>query len=212
MADRRSSFTVDVRQLARAAERLASVDDAMLDKSMVGELNKIVDETFDDARGRMSAGINVTDAYMRSKMDVVHATPERGLRAEIIARGGRGDQSPLGRYFTGQATAPAPRAKGDPARGIAPGRKRAGVMVEVSRGAPKLIKNAFTMPLRAGAVAGGNGIGVFTRSKYGVVQHRYGPAVYQLFRVAAGNIEDSVGDKLERLGIVAAEALEKALS
>lgn len=212
MAARRSTFTIDVRELARAADRLSRVDDAMLDKSMVGELNKIVDETFDDARGRMNAGINVTDAYMRSKMDVIHATPERGLRAEIIARGGRSDQSPLGRYFVAQNTVAAPRAKGDPSRGIGPGRKRAGVTVEVSRGAPKLVKNAFTMPLRAGAAAGGNGIGVFTRSKYGLVQHRYGPAVYQLFRVAAGNLEDSVGDKLERLGVVAAEALEKALS
>lgn len=211
MATRRSNFTVDVRQLARVADRLSRVDDAMLDKSMVGELNKIVDETFDEARGRMNAGINLEDAYLRSKMDVIHATPERGLRAEIIARGGRSDQTPLGRYFAGQATAPAPRAKGDPSRGIAPGRKRAGVTVEVSRGAPKLIKNAFTMPLRAGATAGGNGLGVFTRSKYGVVQHRYGPAVYQLFRVAAGTLEDSVGDKLERLGVVAADALEKAL-
>ena len=212
MATRRSSFTVDVTQLARAAEKLARVDDLTLDKSMVAELNEIVDEVYETARGRMNAGINLTDAYLQSRMTVIHATPERGLRAEIVARGGQAEQTPLGRYYVGPNTVAAPRAKGDPSRGIAPGQKRAGVKVEVSRGAPKTITNAFTMPLRVGDTAGGNGIGIFTRSKYGLVQHRYGPAVYQLFRVAAGELEDSVGDKLERLGIVAEQALEKALS
>lgn len=209
---RRSSFSIDVSELAAAAAKLASVNDQALDASMVPELNKIVDDIYETARGRMNAGINLTDSYLTSKMNVIHATPERGLRAEIIARGGRGEQTPLGRYFKGQLTESAPRAKGDPSRGISAGRKQAGVSVEVSRGSSRPIAGGFTMPLRAGRESGGNGLGIFTRSKYGLVQHRYGPAVYQLFRVAAGELQDSLGDKLERLGIVAEQALEKALS
>lgn len=213
MAARRSLFSVDVSEIAEQAARLAAIENLSEDVALIRTLNAVVDDVYETARGRMNAGINLTDAYLQSKMAVVHATPARGLRAEIIARGGRGDQSPLGRYFVGQATAPAPNAKGDPKRGIPGGRKRAGVNVEVSRGQVKTIKNAFTMPLRAGGQAGGNGIGVFTRSRYGVVRHRYGPAVYQLFRVAAGELEQSVGELLEdKLGNAAADALDRALN
>lgn len=209
---RRTAFSIDTDDLLALSRKLGRVDDAFLDKSMVTQLNEIVDDVYETARGRMNAGINLTDAYLQSKMNVIHATPERGLRAEIIARGGSGDQTPLGRYMTGQVTAPAPRAKGDASRGIAAGRKQAGVAVEVSRGRPKTLAGGFTMPLRAGRVSGGNGIGIFTRSKYGLVQHRYGPAVYQLFRVAADEVETMAGDRLEQLGVVAERALEKALS
>lgn len=212
MADRRSTFSIDVSAVLAASERLAKVDSLTQDSEMVQRLNELVDDVYETARGRMNAGINLTDAYLRARMNVIHATPQRGLSAEIVARGARSDQTPLGRYMSGQATVDAPRAKGDASRGISAGRKQAGVQVQVRRGAEKTITNGFTLPLRAGKELGGNGIGIFTRSRFGIVQHRYGPAVYQLFRVAAGELEDSVGDKLERLGIVAQDALEKAIN
>lgn len=210
---RRTAFTIDVTALAAMADKLSGINDTSIDASMVQELNVIVDQVYEAARGRMNAGINLTDAYLQSKMSVIHAIPERGLRAEIVARGGRDDQSPLGRYFVKQLTVAAPRARGDVKRGIGPGQKAAGVEVEVSRGSPKTLTHAFTMPLRAGAQAGGNGLGIFTRSKYGLVKHRYGPAVYQLFRVAAGELEESTADTIEaRLGRIAEEALAKGLA
>lgn len=213
MAVRRSAFSVDVTEVLDIAERLARVENITQDAAVVRTLNQVVDDVYETARGRMNSGINLEDSYLQSKMAVVHATPERGLRAEIIARGGRGDQTPLSRYMVGQATTSAPRARGDAARGIPAGQKRAGVKVEVSRGSVKTLKNAFTMPLRAGGTAGGNGIGIFTRSRYGVLRHRYGPAVYQLFRVAAGELEQSVGDILvDKLGTAAEEALERAIN
>lgn len=212
MATRRSVFSIDVSQVQERAAVLARAEDLTEDVALVRELNAIVDDVYETARGRMNAGINLTDAYLQSKMFVVHATLGRGLRAEIVARGGRGDQSPLSRYMVGYETAPAPRAKGSPVKGVPAGRKVVGVRVEVTRGQVKTLQNAFTMPLRAGGTSGGNGIGVFTRSKYGVVRHRYGPAVYQLFRVAAGELEQSVGDLMaDKLGSVAQEALERAL-
>lgn len=212
MATRRSVFTVDLQGIERLADDLARAENLTEDAALVRTLNTIVDDVYETARGRMNAGINLTDAYLQSKMFVVHATPARGLRAEIVARGGRGDQTPLERYMTGYETKAAPRAKGSPSKGIPAGRKAAGVRVEVSRGKSKPIENAFTMPLRAGGLAGGNGLGVFTRSRYGIVRHRYGPAVYQLFRVAAGELEQSIGDTLvDQLSTVAQQALERAL-
>lgn len=213
MATRRSSFSVDVSQVEEQAKRLAQAENIGHDVALVRVLNSVVDDVYETARGRMNAGINLSDSYLQSKMAVVHATAERGLRAEIIARGGRDDQTPLGRYFVGQATVSAPKSKGDAKRGISPGQKSAGVKVEVGRGQVKVLKNAFTQPLLAGSTAGGNGIGIFTRSRYGVVRHRYGPAVYQLFRVAAGELEESIGDILvDKLGDAAQEALERALN
>lgn len=179
---------------------------------LIDRLNQVVDDVYETARGRMNAGINLTDAYLQSKMYVVHASPGRGLSAEIVARGGREDQTPLGRYQPKQVTVAAPRAKGDRSRGISAGRKAAGVDVTVARGAPKRFDHAFLMPLLAGNTSGGNGIGVFTRSRFGIVRHRYGPAVYQLFRVAAGELEQSVADTVEeQLGRVAVQALEEAM-
>lgn len=213
MATRRSAFSVNIADVEEQAARLAQIENLSKDVALVRTLNAVVDDVYETARGRMNAGINLTDAYLRSRMAVVHASPERGLRAEIIARGGRDDQTPLGRYFVGQATTSAPRAKGDAKRGISPGQKSAGVKVEVGRGQVKTLKNAFTQPLLAGSTAGGNGIGIFTRSRFGVVRHRYGPAVYQLFRVAAGELEQSVGDILvDKLGDAAQEALERAIN
>lgn len=203
---RRSAFKIELDQVVVLGEQLDQ------SATLAARLNEIVDDVYETARGRMNAGINLTDAYLQSKMYVVHASPGRGLQAEIVARGGSADQTPLGRYMTRQVTTAAPRAKGDPKRGISAGRKAAGVAVEVTRGSEKVLQNAFTMPLRAGTTAGGNGIGVFTRSKFGLVRHRYGPAVYQLFRVAAGELERSVADTVEeQLGRAAAQALEEAL-
>lgn len=213
MATRRSAFSVDVSQVQEQAERLARAENISQDVALIRTLNAVVDDVYETARGRMNAGINLSDSYLQSKMAVVHATPGRGLSAEIIARGGRDDQTPLGRYYVGQVTVSSPGAKGDAKRGISAGQKGAGVKVEVGRGQTKVLKNAFTQPLLAGSTAGGNGIGVFTRSRYGVVRHRYGPAVYQLFRVAAGELEQSVGDILvDKLGAAAEDALDRALN
>lgn len=213
MAARQSAFSIDVTETLELRSRLGQLGDLTQDAAMLRDLNAIVDDVYETARGRMNAGINLTDAYLRSKMSVIHATPQTGLKAEIVARGGRADQTPLGRYFVGQETVDAPRAKGDASRGIPAGRKRAGVKVEVSRGSAKTLANAFTMPLRAGGTVGGNGLGIFTRSRFGVVRHRYGPAVYQLFRVAADELVTSVGDTVEqRLGAAAQNALEQAIN
>jgi len=87
----------------------------------------------------------------------------------------------LARYGARQLTAKAKRAKGDALRGIAAGRKQAGVSVKVARGARKKMRGAFLVPLRAGNVSGGNGMGVFVRQGKEII-HLYGPSQYQLFR------------------------------
>ena len=65
----------------------------------------------------------------------------------------------------------------------------------VRRGSTKDIPGGFTMTLRAGKSAGEN-VGVFTRDASGKLQHRYGPAVYQLYRNYINQDEDKIQDEL----------------
>lgn len=224
-----SSFTFDLGELLDVREHLARAPYVTQDRDLVAEVNKIVDDIDQTARSRMNAGINLSDAYLRSKMSITYATAGRGLVAEITARGGKGDQTPLGRYFNKQETKGvnwrndqirSPFEKwpgwtqrtGDKSRGIPANQKAAGISVQVTRGAPKLMPGAFTMPLRAGNRAGGNGLGIFLRTKYGLVQHTYGPAVYQLFRYQVDKLVQTTGDTLEqRLAPQAQEALLKVI-
>ena len=204
-------FKVDSADIASVAERLTGMSAGLsTSAAMVTALNEVVDAVYVTARSRMNSGINLADAYLQSKMQVQHAS-SGNLSASIFASGSeKGDQSPLGRYFTSQNVVAAAKAKGDPKRGIAPGFKQAGVSVEVLRGASKPVMGgkAFTMTLKSG-----NGTGIFVRTKYGQVRHLYGPAVYQLFRVAAGELDGAIGDTVEeRLSSVAQRALQDALA
>lgn len=66
--------------------------------------------------------------------------------------------------------------KGDVQRGIAIGRKAAGIEFGYHRGARKTIHGrAFALRLR-----NGNGMGIFIRNKSGKLEHKYGPSVTQL--------------------------------
>jgi hypothetical protein len=108
--------------------------------------------------------------------------------------------TPLGRYNATPVYTPAKAKKSRPTTGglrIPTGMRQSGVQVEVTRGTPNTgFANGFLMPLKRGADAGGNGVGVFTRSG-GRLRHRYGPAVYQLFKTQIPNIEGEIGDDLE---------------
>lgn len=204
------TFSIDLGDLQAEAAKLAAFNGTALADELAPALNAVADEVYATARERMIAGINLTDAYVQDHMQVSYASAAKGLVAEITAPGGRDDQTPLGRYFASQLMVADPRAKGDASRGIPAGMKQAGVAVEVARGAARPVagNKAFVMPL-----LNNNGLGVFVRTKYGLKRHLYAPAPYQLFRVAAAELDDSAGDTLEqRLASVAERALQDAVS
>lgn len=187
--------TFDARQLVDIDEDLAEIDDA-INRGSVRAVNEVVDRTYDTARKRMNAGINLDDQYISRKLTVNHATAQP--RATIVAAG---DLTILGRYNPKILLKPVKhpgRSKGDASRGIAPGLKAAGVSVEVTRGSSKPIDNGFLMPLRSS-----NGMGVFTRGADDKVRHRYGPSVYQLFRTTVELIEPEIAADLEETATAA---------
>ena len=197
-------FSVDIDELERLAGSLDQSFDLEHDQRMVDGLNTIVDAVYATARARMIAGINLTDDYVKGKMEVSYASTNGGLSAQILAPGGPNYQTPLGRYLVGEVTKPSRTGQGT---------VRAGVEVAVGKGRNVTLMNAWVMPLKRGEQNSGNGLGVFLRTKYGLIKHRYGPAPYQLFRVAAADLEGAVGETLaERMGNLAHELLQEALS
>jgi hypothetical protein len=143
--------------------------------------NAVLGKVETQARRDIAAQVNLPQSYIRDLTRTTKAGPNQPaayIRMRIRA-------VRLARFDARQITAVAPRAKGDPRRGIPPGRKRAGVSVKVGRkGGRKSMRGAFLLPLRAGGSDGGNGMGVFVRTGKGPrgIKHLYGPSPDQLFR------------------------------
>jgi hypothetical protein len=216
---REYALKIDARQVAGLAERLAEVSGEEIGRASVAALNQVVDRTYDLARDRMIAGINLSDPYLRRRMRVEHATPGKP-EASITADGSRNATTVLGRYDARPVLAP---TKNQARAGLAGprklpvpfGQKQAGVTVEVTRGQQNdgFVPRGFLLPLRRGNEAGGNGFGVFARTRDGKLRHRYGPSVYQLFAYQADRIIDDVTDDLETaLADQVDQALQKALA
>lgn len=209
---RNFDLRIDATQVEALAQRLARADGEDVGRASVAALNEVVDRTFDLSRERMIAGINLDDPYLRRRMSVRHAT--RGKpEAEITARG---DSTSLGRFDARPVIVPNVRkgGKGNKALGIPAGEKQRGVTVEVIRGQRNsgFVPGGFLLPLRRGNQDGGNGFGVFARTKGGALRHRYGPSIYQLFAYQADRILEDVADDLENTLIQQVDdALQKAL-
>ena len=78
-------------------------------------------------------------------------------------------------------------------RNIPENMKQNGVAVQVYRGRPAIVFNYGHI----GGLNGGNGYGLFLRSKNGNMRHEYGPSVYQTFRHFLRGREADLADQLE---------------
>lgn len=211
------ALKLDTTQLDKLGARLAQATGEDIGKASVTALNEVVDRTYDLARDRMIAGINLDDQYLRRRMTVQHATPGKPV-ASITASGARNATTVLGRYDAKPVIVANNRGrtgKGNKAIGIPPGQKQAGVTVEVTRGQTSdgFVPRGFLLPLNRGNEAGGNGLGVFARTRDGKLRHRYGPSVYQLFAYQVERIVNDVTDDLEdTLAEQVDLALQKAIT
>ena len=205
----KTALRIDMAQVEALTGKIGKLEPAELGSNLVSAINEVADRAYDFARKRMTDSVNLTDDYVRRKMAVQAATAQRP-EARITASGARSDMTPLSRYDAKMVLAPRKSPKARPTTGglrLPSGMRQRGVEVQVAKasGGATLLYG-FMQPLRAGVEAGGNDLGVFTRSKSGVKRHRYGPAVYQLFRTQMPNITDDVGEDLQRTVGDAAEA------
>ena len=206
----KAALRIDMAQVEALTGKIGKLEPAELGSNLVSAINEVADRAYDFARKRMTDSVNLTDDYVRRKMVVQAATAQRP-EARITASGAREDMTVLGRYDAKMILAPRKTTnRARPTTGglrIPSGMRQNGVEVKVRKtGGASEIEYGFLQPLRAGKTDGGNGLGVFARSKSGVKRHRYGPAVYQLFRTQMPNITDDVGEDLQRTVGDAAEA------
>ena len=241
MARTAFSIKVDLAGVLALADRLGDVNPDKLGERLITTVNNVADSTYKLSRDTITTEVNLTDAYVRGRMELRPATKSKPV-AEIVGRSGKGDYTTLSHYGaeTG-ATKPVnwdnariisevfggkerfrpwagwARRTGDPRKGIEEGRKQYKMTAEVTRGSRKSIGKKFTLPGPKKVDSEGNpivfkNIGPGGRDGKGSVERVLGPSVYQLFRTAATSIEDRVGNDLRDAVIEAAEsAFEDAL-
>lgn len=199
---------VDIRELEGLAKTLDGIATGQtLDQAAVTAINSVLDRAEPKLRESIVRTINLSDQYVRDRTVVTKAELGHGAPSGKIAAPAR--NVPLTRFaiwpLTTRAKSPLRKLKGDPARGIPRGMKAAGIMVEVTRGQPKLFAHGFFSPQQRDS--DGNML-IFTRKtkdRY-PLQHRFGPAVYQLFRVARDTYLDEITSDLELSLLAEAEA------
>lgn len=211
--------TVDTLALDRMGERLANLDGGVFTEVATEAVNQVAQRTYDLARDSITKGVNLSEAYVTSRMELQLAKASNRPRAAIIARGSaRKDYTVLGHYGEKQLTAPAKNAKGDAIRGIPPGQKAAGISVEVTPGSRKTVRpgknDTFTL-IRGGKLvldSEGNPLIVRRIGSRKKLKALYGPSVYQVFRTATNYILNDVEiDLSETVASQAEAALLKAL-
>jgi hypothetical protein len=228
-------ITFEAGNFARIGARLAAagVDIARAQSRVI---NKVAERTATRAKREIVTQVNLKASYVAERLHVTKATPERP--AAIIKA--RVRHTTLSTYGAKQITRAAKGAKGDLFRGIPAGRKQGGISVSISAGGNrKIMRGAFLIPLRAGKVEGGNGMGIFIRvgsarnqrdlvaqeiytskgSRHpgrvesGDVRHLYGPSVDQVFRgVVTKIIPDVHAELAAEMERFARYEIDKALN
>lgn len=205
------ALELDPSKVEKLADSLGQLTGRKIGEVAVEALNAVIDKTYVLGRERMNRNINLSDEYVKERMRVEHATPRRPV-ASIVADGSR--NTILSRYDAQPRLVPTkkPAVAGTRRLPFPSGTKQAGVNVSVTRGNSDFIERGFMLPLKRGKELGGNGLGVFARSRDGTLKHRYGPSVYQLFRAQLDPISYGAEEMLEsELLDRAVQNIEKAL-
>lgn len=162
-----------LKKMARDIERYP----AQSARAGLAAVNDVASTVMTAASRDISQRYNLPATYTREQFTQRPATTANPTA--VIAARKRGTR--LARFEANQITAAAKRAKGDNSRGIAHGRKQAGISIKVKRqGARQTLKHAFFLPLRAGKVDGGNGMGIFTHEG-SRLKHHYGISPSQAY-------------------------------
>lgn len=200
------SFTTKVDELDQAASRIerAAARGALI-VAAVDAVNAVTKRADESLRRGETADINLSPTYVKSKTDMVLASPGGKPKATITTKG---DLTILGNFGVGMQSriiAPGIQRRAGPIHG----RRSAGTRVTIRKSAVQIEPQWFVMRLRKGLSAGDK-YGVFVRDdaispspnaaregKAGK-RHIYGPSPYQLFREQIGRQYGDIQDDLQR--------------
>lgn len=190
---------------------------------IAGRINAYADKAAEDVKRETVASINLKPSYVDDKVKVDLRASTSNLVAEVsapkrstlLSRFGAQQKAianvwtkakyieKFGSQFTrvrlpNGKSAPWIERKGDKLRGIQKGQKSHGISIRVAaKGNTKRLSTAFFMPIRAGNIEGGNGLGVFRRPKAGgKPKALYGPSVDQIARRVWEKGADKIADEL----------------
>lgn len=206
---------LDATRLDEVVRSLSRLDPEAIVGLSVKTVNKVASDVHGRTVDRIVDSLNITQSRVEVDLALRLASTGQKLPTASVASPMR--NVTLGRFDPGQHSKPVTwsndriqgmgkkfgpwrgwtKRTGDPKRGIAPNYKQSGVDVTVKRGQTKDIPGGFTMTLKEGKAAGSN-LGVFTRDDAGALKHRYGPAVYQLYRNYINQDEADIQDELTR--------------
>ncbi len=187
------AVTIDALGVEQVAASLSKFDAATLGSAALLAVNGVAERAYSQSLELMTAGINLTDDYVRSRMQLTLGTNPAKAEASITAQrqGLRG--TTLTTYGAQIRMVPVKhplRAKGDAKRGIPKGMKAAGFTAEVTRSSVKAFPNAFVIPV------GGRLLTVSKPAGGGHYRTMYGPSVWQLFRHTVPGIEREIAQDL----------------
>lgn len=173
-----SLVTIDTRELRALGKRLGNFGQTF-ERLQVQAINRVASRARTTAKREIVAQVNLKSSYVLDRLSFSKGNGKNPVA--VIASTIRGVS--LSNYPHRQLTKSTKRAKGDAMRGIAAGRKQAGIAVTVKPGSRKKMLGAFLVPRRAGKVSGGNGMGIFIRTGRGAegIKHLYAPSVSQVF-------------------------------
>lgn len=227
-------------EVIAAAQRLGEMDPEKIGALLVDTLNESIDSAYDLGRARMTAGINLTDNYVKARMEVNHATAGRP-RAEIVAPV-RDKKAFTNISHYGAMQAPQrvnwtnsmitarghdfgewpgwTKRVGATYAGIPVDMKAHTIKAAVTRGSAKSIGKKFVISKGGGVLKDTEGnplvfrnIGRGGKDNKGRIEPVLGPSVYQLFRAALPAIEESIDDTfVKKVQDVAEREFLKALT
>lgn len=85
------AVVVETTELERTVDRLVALDDETIGRASIRAVNEVSARAFDESVKRMTTRVNLTQDYVRQRMDVEPANDPRNVEAKIIAfrAGGR---------------------------------------------------------------------------------------------------------------------------
>lgn len=91
------AVVTNVAEVEDLAKRIVKIDAQALGRATIRSVNKVAERGFDESRKAMLRGVNVTDAYVKERMDVEPATEARNPTAVIVAFRPGGQRRPTTR-------------------------------------------------------------------------------------------------------------------
>lgn len=158
-------------------------------------VNRVAAKVRTAANQAIRKQVQLPAAYVNEALTITQMAAVEKPEAVIS---GRVRPARLARYGAKQMTVPVRNAKGDELRRILPGRRQAGVRVQVKPGRQKVLKKAFLVPLKRKNESQKVLMGVFTRTGPGDgdIKHHYGPSVAQVFQSVRRDIQPMIRREL----------------